>query len=125
MNFTIKRSKWLRGQSETWSALLRIDGMQCCVGQMCSQLGISDDELLGESIIESLVESPDDIEREEKRLNPLVRIRDDDDGPRVVEQDWINECYSINDMLSISDAEREQLLIAQAASDGHTLTFVD
>lgn len=46
--YTINRSKWLRGEGNENSYLLRgDDGKMCCLGQVCEQEGVPGSELIG------------------------------------------------------------------------------
>jgi hypothetical protein len=117
MEFVIDRSKWFRGQGPNGSSLLRKDHTQCCVGQMCSQLGLPNTILLGESTVNGLFcdELVDGDLRE--KLSPLADID--------AEKDWVEVAYTINDSRDIDDTEREKQLQELVAPHGHTLRFVD
>jgi hypothetical protein len=58
MKFTIKRSKWLRGNGGSISGLLTAKGNQCCMGQVCSQLGIPDNALISRAYIHDIFDGP-------------------------------------------------------------------
>lgn len=117
MKFTIKRSKWYRGHKFD-SLLMRGDGSQCCVGQMCSQLGVRDADLLGRAISSDLPDLPDMGLATKEALSPLLD-RFGRDLP------WVVSAYVVNDDAEIGDDEREPKLAAIAAAAGHELVFID
>jgi hypothetical protein len=118
MRFTITRSKWLRGEGGVASALLRHrDGKQCCVGQMCSQLGIPDDEIRNEKAVAPVIYSVGP-----ERIAPLV-VRGV--SGNWCQARWLDDAYSINDARDISDDARECSLRELLAPHGHELVFVD
>jgi hypothetical protein len=127
MNFTIKRSKWLRGEDcwmrgeedENVSVLLRpSDGKQCCMGQVASQCGVPDEEL---KLVPTYDELLCDHDFNGQLLSPFVK---EDEG-FTNEVDWLSQCYSTNDDPGMTDEDRERILTDRFAAHGHTLTFVD
>jgi hypothetical protein len=116
MTFTIKRSKWLRGAGA--GELLREDDhLQCCVGQMCSQLGVPDNVIEGECVLEFLSNRV----LADERLSVLITDR----GCDIRERKWVETAYGINDETLIADDERERQLADLAAANGHELVFTD
>jgi hypothetical protein len=120
MKFTIDRTKWYRGNSVGSKLLRAEDCKQCCVGQMCSQLGVNDLDLLGITSVWRL------LERNELGLLPITAKENMkpllSDG---VEARWVEEAYSINDRDDLCDTEREHLLIELLRRNGHELEFVN
>lgn len=104
--FTITRSKWLRGEGPQYSQLLRErDGKMCCLGQICEQLGVSREKLVG-------------------RVYPrqLVNIY----GEKLPQ--WLVASVEMameNDHMAISDVRREENLKMLASVRGVNLVFVD
>ncbi len=111
MKFIIDRKKWYRGKGSTESSLLRPDGLQCCVGQMCSQLGCNDGTLLDIPAMHML------------KLNPIIFDTLGYDINNM--SNWIDRAYGINDSMDISDTEREQKLTVLAQENGHELEFIN
>lgn len=107
--YTVKRSEWFRGHGSSESKLLRADGKRCCIGFVGAQLGIQDENLLG---------------------TPDVCSINSDTWP-----DWMRQCRSSNDPISVAyyindlellpDADRERQLADLFARQGDTLLFVD
>lgn len=52
----IPRKKWLRGEGATASKLLRLgDRKQCCLGILCTQIGIPDEVIENKSSLEAWI----------------------------------------------------------------------
>lgn len=124
MKFTIKRSKWLRGEGVSKSRLLRKgDGKQCCIGQICLQLGVPDKAITDITDVNNILieHSP----KLEKVLTPLLLLSDKQEGYRHA-AGWVGSAYCINDAQDVpDDATREKHLAELAAANGHELVFVD
>ena len=108
--FTVKRSKWYRGQGGDFSALLlRNDGKRCCIGFVGQQCGIPDKALLNRAV--------------------AFDVRDDRWPKWILEVNKsastdIYEAYGVNDSATISDAERERRLKAIFKRNGDRIRFV-
>jgi hypothetical protein len=116
MTFTITRSKWLRG--ETWinSYLLReSDGKQCCMGQVCQQLGVPESDLKGARGVST------------ERINQHQELIRDFLSPEnpAFHSAWVGECYCVNDEPGLSEADREGRLASAFREHGHELIFID
>lgn len=111
MNFVIDRKKWGRGFREGGkrNLLLDAEGMQCCIGQVCTSLGKRDSELFRIGSVMTL--------NDKSNLLNLI-----DDGKAA---SWVRNCYWINDDALLSDQRRESQLKEEFASAGHTLEFKD
>jgi hypothetical protein len=145
MKFVIDRSKWLRGEGTGDSFLLRpSDGKMCCVGQMCKQLGVSDDILRSRKSVGHLLNSMRKltsaivhlklvIPELHGLLNIFVKVIpiNGDDG-EVVQEEFLQTAYVINDARSLAGVDGEDLAQAREArlteifnEAGHELEFVD
>lgn len=113
--FTIQRSKWLRGEGNTKSSLLRTeDGKQCCLGQVMSQCGVPDNELRE-------VGEPSDISDQDIEIEALCEW---DLGTRH-QHPSIGRMIEINDDEETEEFERESRLCELAQQAGFSLQFVD
>src|SRR3954462_4130148 len=93
--FTVKRSKWHRGQGAKGSKLLRDDGTMCCVGFLSKACGASDAEIINRNTIATFA-SRDEI-FQVADINLIL-------GNNLKERSLI---YNTNDCVDISDTERE------------------
>lgn len=111
MEFTVDRSKWLRGEGSTRSYLLRDDQKMCCLGFRALACGHTADELLG-------VKTPNDI------TNRLAAH-----WANYLDGKWSSglsrAAMVTNDDEWILDKNREATLVKQFAELGDTVTFVD
>jgi hypothetical protein len=114
--FTVKRSEWYRGHTETGSRLLREDGQKCCVGFLCLSTGIPDRSLMGRGAVHNLNSTAG---------GPrwLSELFVDPTGPGAT--DWGVSVYLDNDSPMLSANEREHRLTARFAEKGIKVTFVD
>ena len=114
--FTIERSKWLRGEDEDESYLLRPrDGKMCCLGQVGQQCGLTDDQLANKKALPSVQTnvSIDGLTRESKW------------GDGLFSTDVAAEMMIVNDVVGTSDEDRESRLSELAQQAGFSLKFVD
>jgi hypothetical protein len=107
MKFTVDRKTWLRGMGGTDSALLRADGMRCCIGHVGQQCGVPDEAMMGICTVGHIKGSA--------RLLFPVWIQNDPD---------IGQAYSTNDSRDFNDPEREAKLKEIFASNGDEIEFV-
>jgi hypothetical protein len=114
MTFTVKRSEWFRGRGRIDSYLLKADGMKCCVGFVCLQLGLADTEIIGERTIHQVLWNW------EKETTKKFAIAGMDNSPS-----WLGQAYATNDDDTISDVQREERLKALFKQGGHQIEFVD
>lgn len=115
MKFTIDRKTWYRGQGHHGSQLLREDGMRCCIGQVGQQCQIPDEAMFQKASIHGW-----NFETGAK----VIKVRGA--WPKWMKnEDQISECYLINDDTALDDAQREKDLIAQFASRGDELEFIN
>lgn len=104
--FKVIRAKWLRGSD---SELLDENGKMCCLGFVCSQLGISK-ELLQDK------DNPYEI----KLLLPYLT---DYYHSMIVDSSLSKEAIQINDDVNISDSIRESKLIKLFKQYGLSIKF--
>lgn len=110
MTFTIKRSKWLRGEGVGNSQLFREgDGKMCCIGQVCLSLGID----------EVFLRDHAGLGLEEEFEKPELFTAGHSVHP------WIWDAYKINDSQYIDDRTRERQLKELVGRNGHEFVFVD
>jgi hypothetical protein len=114
--FTVKRSEWYRGRTESGSRLLRRDGQKCCVGFLCLSTGSPEKSLAERSAVHSLNSAA----RVPGWLAALFVVTL---GPGPT--DWGASIYSDNDSPMLSENERERRLTALFAEKGIKVTFVD
>ena len=115
MKYTIRRSNWHRGKGGPGSSLLGVDGMQCCLGFVCEQTGVSRKDLLR-------VPTPSSL----KAIGKLPRDLDF----LVRGKDFLNSALShnamiLNDRIVTDDVTRENRLTALFKPHGIELEFVD
>lgn len=134
MKFTIDRSKWrcggceriglpCRSQRGLGRTMLRNDqGFMCCLGQVCVQLGVSENALDWAD--------PYKVAEETNEVFPLLAeynpAYDDDpvDEDEYMNSDLAGEAICINDSEILSDKERETKLADVFRRHGHELEFV-
>lgn len=105
--FTVKRSKWLRGEGTIKSKLLReSDNKMCCLGFYCIAAGAEESEILELSGLCSLQDA----------LNIYTPITNDIGRHGI---------YPANDSKITSDPDREAQLITKFAALGITIKFED
>jgi hypothetical protein len=111
--FTVQRSKWLRGEGEDASMLLRNDGKMCCLGQVCQQLGFSNEQMLTQ-------ENPSHLKSQIEGLTEACTYREG-----VTDSYHCREMMQVNDDTLSEDKDREQALCDLATEAGFSLQFID
>jgi hypothetical protein len=110
MRFTIYRDSWLRG--EEGSTLHRLmDDKECCMGQMCAQLGVAPFRITGYMYPSQLTEAA--------KYN--VELRDFIEKVSPVE----TRIGLINDAEESTGGNRESQIKSQMESLGYEIEFVD
>lgn len=100
--FIIDRNTWLRGEYSENSYLLRSsDNKMCCLGQISSQCGISNEELRDRKNPSDLIYFGIDVSTK----IPFLISRDSER-----DSDLTSRAMPINDTPLISDKEREEKL---------------
>lgn len=95
MKLVIDRAKWLRGEDSQNSKLLRIkDQKRCCIGFLCSALGVSDSELL-------------DVGGSQKLFAELPTWLKDSGEMADNEHSDLFTAYDVNDNPELDEATRE------------------
>lgn len=111
MEFTVKRSEWLRGKGSDESYLLREDGFKCCVGFFCLAAGLSPKQ----------IEDDKEIEKKHDDMRHDLFM----DFYNITRTSWAADVYCTNDDTRIRDAEREERLTRMFLNRGHIIKFVD
>lgn len=117
---TIERSRWLRGEGSTESALLREkDGKMCCLGFVAIALGRTPEQIKGQSSPTCGEQSVDG----STLAAAGTRLVMSEDGhwrePAAIERAMV-----VNDDRDVPDANREQLLTKLLAELAVDLEFV-
>lgn len=121
--FTIQRSKWVRGTIGGDSKLLNSQGNKCCLGFLCSSFGAHDDILKNQT-------GPDKIANKLSLPDWLVHwsYQASIEGTQV----WhpfstyaTNVLISVNDCSLLTEKQREEKLAEVFAVHGVKVTFVD
>jgi len=112
MNFSVKRSEWLRGAMGGSFLLRKVDNKKCCLGFLALACGATEESIFGHRMPASLQQAvwPKELFNEEG----LVQIT----------QKCIN-IMSVNDEVLTSDLEKEDELTRQFADIGITINFED
>ncbi len=127
MVIKIPRSQWYRGKGGYASRLLidspdkDKDGKRCCLGHVCSQLGVPDEDLKNVALIRDIVYNPKTSKNVLEKVTLLL-----DEGGR--ENSYVCDMYRENDDDDTSDETREQelkRLFSLSNDKGHTIEFVD
>lgn len=109
LNVIVDRSRWLRGEGEKRSLLLRTtDDKMCCLGFACLAAGHTIEEI-------SDMATPSELAREREVIVLLP------DYKSVV----MGDVMSVNDGERYEEDEREAYIAEQLATLGIAMTFVD
>lgn len=118
--FTVKRSKWLRGEGLVHSYLLREeDGKMCCVGFLTKECGFTDKDILCKQALDQLLDEIRNREADSEECTDLTALG------RLEHFISSKGIYDRNDDESIMDSSREKRLIKSFKAFGITLTFED
>lgn len=118
--FTVKRSKWLRGNGGV-SQLLNNEGKMCCLGFYGRECGLRPQDIRDQA-------TPSDVDdtRDEKIWNTFL-IKDDTintlNSPR--DSKAAVKLMRINDSKALSDEKREEKLTAEFLKWGIKVKFVE
>lgn len=128
MKFVINRKKWLRGMGLDQSLLHDpYSHKECCIGQVCRQLGVplkcirdvtqicAIDTFKKKKLFSNLSE----------KLKPILTKKKSILKDMLIEEEFINKAYIINDDEIICDKERERKLKQLFRNNGHILTFIN
>ena len=96
--FVVDRSRWIRGNSESSKLLRESDGHMCCLGFVCTQLGVPR-ELLRE------VGGPAGVDH-----HALDDFLTNGTGGSRWNSPFANSAIGYNDSMAMEDSERERLL---------------
>ena len=115
MKLTIDREKWYRGSGPEGSKLLRSeDGLMCCLGFYCMELGYEKEEIVGLGTPASSLLGP--IKR------PDWLVNNDGKGPLV--SGSCGQLITTNDDEYISEKEREAAITTEFGVNGVEVEFV-
>lgn len=129
-SFVIDRTKWLRGDPHSY--LLRFsDKKMCCLGQICTQLGISNRAIIR-------AQTPGDIRSKQARKLLMGFLLEGSPSNEFITH-LANQAMQINDRIYIEkidqnspdyrclykDEDREAELIKLFAKEGYELTFIN
>ncbi len=115
MDFVVDRKTWHRGESGS-RLYVSETKKQCCIGQVCSQLGVKTHLLKDVGSVQGVMELHGGEDSLEKMNGILVKKGKESFG-------WLWECYAINDSLGISEEDRESKITEAFKLNGHTITF--
>lgn len=123
--FVVDRSKWRRGgrtneETHGETSLLNSRGFMCCLGFVCIQQGLSEEDIRLEGEPCSLSEYSEEID---DAIGGLLLNNDEEDG--MVNSDLAQKAIDINDNESVTDAEREAALSSLFEKNGCEMVFVD
>jgi hypothetical protein len=102
----IDRKTWLRGEGADRSWLLRQDGKMCCLGQMAIQAGFTSAQING-------VRSPKDLNWKQM------------EGDYTGNGNTVNKLMGVNDDSTITNKDREKMIIKLAARKRIKVKFVN
>lgn len=117
MKFTVKRSRWYRGQGGVTSRLRQSDGTMCCLGFLGETCGISESAMLNKLMPEDVASYAD------RKKWPPGLIAVEVDGTRW-RTDAANEMSMTNDSRALGDDEREAKLTELFKGLGIEVEFV-
>lgn len=118
---TVERSRWLRGEGSTESALLRTrDGKMCCLGFACITLGRTEDQIRGWISPTSGQYCVDGSLLAGSNTRLVVR----NESGHWTEPDVVAEAMVINDNRDMPDDQRETTLTTLLSQIGIDLEFV-
>lgn len=117
MKFTIDRSKWLRGEGDKESRLLRLkDRKMCCVGMYLNQCGATKKALLGLRDAEGLREHVGELPS-----GSIWLIHNHNRG----NSNLAAELYAANDADNLTEEEREAEVAKYFKAAGVEVEFVN
>ena len=125
MKFTVDRSKWVNASfgNRGHTLLLNREGYSCCLGFVCSQLGIKDEEMQGYGSPNHVCHDRSTQTTNFDLLSKLKSLTQYHYG-YVSNTSLAERAIRINDNANISREHREKDLIDLFAEYGHELKFV-
>lgn len=130
MKLTIERSRWLRGEGDQVSRLLRpSDGKMCCLGFMACQLGYTEAEISnGETPMSAVRVAqknlwPENMIHEDLDFSSLIEVG----GKSYAQELVVRSLMETNDLefVSASETSREDILTSLFKSINIEVEFVD
>lgn len=105
------------GDGDTY--LLNHLGYMCCLGQICKQMGVSDENLSSRATPQDILESDDKY----PQLNGILLYSDLDSG-HDIDSELSTSAMTINDDENLTHNERKGALVKLFEEHGHTIEFV-
>lgn len=124
MKVIVSRKRWGRG--DIGDGLLNKEGLMCCLGFACRQLGASAREIEGAGVPAHVCEHSKVRPAIKKKLlaSPFVIMRGDLSGIKYPGSSKLtNSAVLINDAGDITDKVRESRLKATFKKHGHSIVF--
>lgn len=120
--FTIKRSKWLRGEKDDSALLRERDRKQCCLGIYLEACGAPLELMNGVPTPSDLADCdvPEWLVREESDFD-----WDAEPVTRTVDSDLTDRLVAVNDSPDLADPDREAAIAARFQEVGITVRFED
>ena len=120
MIFTVKRSKWLRGEGRGNSYLRRErDGKMCCLGFRARAVGFTARRITGKISPRNLYHKLEDVKEQDAGLVAVYCTR------YLGDTELCNRIMTINDSKDITEITRENQLKAFFKRLGDTVIFKD
>ena len=124
--YTIDRRTWIRGIKSSESLLLRSkDGMQCCLGFICEQMGVKREAMLDVSSPHGLFGIIPTMEFSLATIPQEMRVLVTVDDVVITNTLLTMKAMQINDSTSMDDSEREADLKALFAKHDIELVFIN
>jgi len=117
MKFTVERSKWLRGGKDG-CLLSRKKNKMCCLGFVCKQLGMLDEDI-------EIAQMPSSLRLPLREQLTGILLKDASGLGHHFDMDWVKNAADLNDNSEIQDGLRERSLTDLFGVNGHELIFVD
>lgn len=115
MKFVVYRESWARGQA---TRLLNYDNTMCCLGQVCYQLGVPPQLMLG-------VDMPRNVMNFVTK-DVAAKLREAELLDEDMTASWVVACARVNDSRQYKhDETREKRLMKEFGLYDHELEFVD
>lgn len=133
MTFEVKRSEWIRGDSQHTGLFVRPgicnpafpERKRCCLGFFANACGISDRSISGYSSPAGHRRSERTVPSEWAALTRAVTIKDLGCCQDYRDISLCGDIIDCNDSHSVEDEKREKKLMELFGKLGHTVVFVD
>lgn len=115
--FTVDRSKWLRGEDDESMLLRKCDNKMCCLGFFALACGLTRDEISGKS-------TPSSLAIRNIKLPSTMQFLLDEEN-QSIDSRLGNSMMATNDSKNINDDERERQLKLLFEQVGIEILFED